>query len=100
VSFRSNHASGLHGFSFLYLQREIAKAGFRGTIQAQIVDEKRQQQQQIEESYRFPAETTWRVNLNRNAQTRTHLIDSSNSGKVFTQLSAGDCVRDCAEGPQ
>jgi hypothetical protein len=31
---------------------------FAGTIQAQIVDEERQKPQQIEESYRFPAEIT------------------------------------------
>jgi len=36
-------------------------AGLAGTIQAQIVDEERQKPQQIEESYRFPAEITWRV---------------------------------------
>jgi hypothetical protein len=38
-------------------------AGLAGTIQAQIVDEEKAKPQQIEESYRFSAEITWRVNL-------------------------------------
>jgi hypothetical protein len=55
VSFRSHHASVLHGVSFLSLQCGNCRAGLAGTIQAQIVDEEWQKPQQIEESYRFPA---------------------------------------------
>jgi hypothetical protein len=36
-------------------------AGLAGTIQEQIVDEEWRQPQQIEESYCFPAEITWRA---------------------------------------
>src|SRR6266478_1598566 len=56
VSFCSHHASVLHGFSFLCFQCGNCVAGFVGTIQAQIVDEKWQKPKQIEESYCFPAE--------------------------------------------
>ena len=56
VSFCSYHASVLHKSSFQCLKREKLLAGLAGTIQAQIVDEEWQKPQQIEESYRFPAE--------------------------------------------
>src|ERR1700679_2633356 len=79
VSFCSNHASVLHGLSFLCLQCGNCRAGLAGTIQAQIVDEEWQKPQQIQESYRFPAEITWRINFGPNAQTGTHLIDSFGS---------------------
>jgi hypothetical protein len=55
VSFCSNHASVLHGLSFLCLECGKRLAGFVGTIQEQIVDERWREPQQIEESYRFPA---------------------------------------------
>jgi hypothetical protein len=55
VSFCSNHASVLHGFSFLCPQCGNCLTGFVGTIQEQIVDERWWQPQQIEESYCFPA---------------------------------------------
>jgi hypothetical protein len=42
MSFCSYHASVLHGFSFLCLQCGNCLAGLVGTIQAQIVDEERQ----------------------------------------------------------
>ena len=92
VSFCSYHASVLHGFSFLCLQYENCLAGLAGTIQEQIVDEEWRQPQQIEESYCFPAEITWRVNLSPNAQTRTHLIDSFGS---LARRSAGKWFSDC-----
>lgn len=58
VSFCSNHASVLHGFSFLCLQCGNSLAGFVGTIQEQIGDEGWRQPQQMSESYRFPAAIT------------------------------------------
>src|SRR5712671_4170652 len=51
VSFCSNHASVLHGLSFLCLQCGNCLTGLAGTIQEQIVDEEWRQPQQIEESY-------------------------------------------------
>jgi hypothetical protein len=45
VSFCSNHASVLHGFSFLCLECENCLAGFAGTIQAHSVDEEKQKPQ-------------------------------------------------------
>ena len=47
VSFCSNHASVLHGFSFLCLRCGNCLAGFVGTIQEEIVDEGRRQPQQM-----------------------------------------------------
>jgi hypothetical protein len=44
------------GSSFLCLKWGKLPAGLAGTIQAQIVDGERQKPQQIQESYRFPAE--------------------------------------------
>ena len=80
VSFCSYHASVLHKSSFLCLKRGKLPPGLAGTIQAQIVDEEWQKPQQIEESYRFPAEITWRVNLSSNALTK-------NSSHRFVQVT-------------
>jgi len=51
INFQSNEISITRSIVF-------QPAGLAGTIQAQIVDEERQKPQQIEESYRFPADIT------------------------------------------
>jgi hypothetical protein len=38
--------------------------------------------------YRFAAEITWRVNFSPNAQTRTHLIDSSGHLRENRQVNS------------